>query len=86
MKPTDANFAAGLRALRPQLIGRDRRVVDRFLKAGPYRLALAHQRVMRKLRREVPYGAVDWTKIVDWLKANWQDILKILLSLLVMFI
>lgn len=75
----------------------DRRVVGELLRnpvmTGPrgqriFAMKRAHFRVRRYYARKT--GAVlgfeiDWTKIVEWLKENWAQIVKILFSLL-MFI
>ena len=53
----------------------------RFKFANRPRLA---QRVIVRFQDE--YGSVDWRKLTDWVKNNWVEILKILLSLAVLFL
>lgn len=54
-------------------------------------VAQAHRAVRRLyIRKTWRIGAlffdIDWTKIVDWLTENWDEILKILLTILPLFI
>lgn len=54
-------------------------------------LAAADWRVMDKLMETVEgspdkWGGFDWAKIATWFKENWQEILKLVISLVIMFI
>jgi hypothetical protein len=54
-------------------------------------LACADHRVMQKAIEEIEgspdmYGGFDWAKIGQWLKDNWKEILKLVISLVVMFL
>jgi hypothetical protein len=47
------------------------------------RLHLAVRRMYAKSLGAVAFiGKIDWTKIVDWLKAHWLDIVKIAVSII----
>lgn len=54
-------------------------------------LACENEALMDKAVDEIEgdgdgWGAIDWPKLVEWFKEHWQEILKLVLSLVVMFI
>lgn len=98
---TTANFRAGLQTAYDELSregklsATDHEIAGKVL-SEPYRrkerriaLLRAHIRVRRLYARKT--GAIlprtlDWTKLVEWLKANWFEVVKILASILIFLV
>lgn len=89
MDTTD-NFLRGLalayesRRSEGLLTRREQKVITRFLNMPR---GAAHRQVHRMVRHQYIkdhplIGAIDWTTVVDWIKANWNTILRIILTIL----
>lgn len=96
---TSWNFQAGLRqayhelAAEGKLTGEEKQIVGEIAHARRGIRWFQNMRAHRAVRREYCrqqgrriFGAINWQAMVDWIKANWVTILKIILSLAILVI
>lgn len=93
---TTANFEAGLMAVYAEreqdgsLTHHERRIFARLKHHREHAIERIHRHVRH---RYIKLGGlvdkvkgIDWTKVKDWLKANWPQIVQIILSIVFIFL
>lgn len=51
-----------------------------------YRTHVRVRTLYAKTQKVIVIGAVDWTKLVEWLKENWPQVIKTILTVLMFII